>query len=76
MELLFGWNCLNILLEDAQCQGVVIEKDGGNEGNLRMPYSNSSGRRGADWLEKLCAQSTILLMGGYGGYRRPGGSAQ
>ena len=48
VELLFGWNCLNILLEDAQCQGVVIEKDG----------------------------ETREIWGGYGGYRRPGGSAQ
>ena len=59
VELLFGWNCLNILLEDAQCQGVVIEKDGETREIYGCHTVIAAGRRGADWLEKLCAKYDI-----------------
>ena len=59
VELLFGWNCLNILLEDARCQGVVIEKDGETREIYGCHTVIAAGRRGADWLEKLCAKYDI-----------------
>ena len=59
VEMLFGTECENIILEDSTCKGVRIrEKDG-----VRDVYAKqvviATGRRGADWLERLCAEHNI-----------------
>ena len=36
----------------------------------------ATGRRGADWLEKLCAEHNIAHAARHRGYRRPGGGPQ
>lgn len=59
VELLFGWNCLNILLEDARCHGVAAEKNGEIREIRGYHTVIAAGRRGADWLEKLCAKYDI-----------------
>lgn len=58
-EILFGYECQNILLEDGVCKGVVVS-DGKRETEIYADHTViATGRRGADWLEKLCAAYSI-----------------
>ena len=60
VEMLFSTECENILLEDDVCRGVIVREAGGQ---TRTLYADTvvigTGRRGADWLEKLCAEHHI-----------------
>ena len=59
VELIFGYQCSNILLEGAECKGVVID-NGHQTREIRGTHTIiATGRRGADWLEKLCAEHDI-----------------
>lgn len=59
VEMLFETECLNLIIEDKVCKGVYI-KDGDKK---KAVYSDTTvvatGRRGADWLETLCAEHGI-----------------
>ena len=60
VEMLFSTECENIILEDEECKGVLLRQ--GN-GEPRAVYGDTvvigTGRRGADWLEKICAEHHI-----------------
>lgn len=62
VEILFSKNCDDIIIEDGVCKGVVISdsKDGKNSKTI---YGNeivvATGRKGADWLEKVCETHNI-----------------
>ncbi len=64
VEMLFGYECKDIILQDGECKGVIIEK----AGETKEIYADSSviatGRRGADWLEKICAEHSIAHQPG------------
>ncbi len=67
VEILFGRHCRDILVEQEICRGVVIEKAGtGTE--EETVYADhvviAAGRKGADWLEKLCGQHRIAHQPG------------
>ena len=57
--MLFNTECENIILENEECKGVLL-KDGDQ---VRPVYADTvvigTGRRGADWLEKICAEHHI-----------------
>ena len=59
VEMRFNTECENIILEEEGCKGVLL-KDGDD---LLPVYADEvvigTGRRGADWLEKLCAEHHI-----------------
>lgn len=62
VEILFGYDCCDVILEDGACKGVVIEKQGKAETRQEIYADNTviaTGRRGAEWLEKLCAKYHI-----------------
>jgi len=64
VEILFGYECDNIILEDDICKGVHI-----TNGNETMEiYAEhtviATGRRGADWLEKICSKYSIAHQPG------------
>lgn len=61
VEIRFGYQCYDIILEESVCKGVIIEKaDGtGQETILAETTVIATGRRGADWLEKICAKYDI-----------------
>ncbi|HJD20680.1 MAG TPA: FAD-dependent oxidoreductase [Candidatus Gemmiger faecigallinarum] len=60
VEMLFNTECENILLEGSTCTGVRIREAGGTEHDLHArQVVIATGRRGADWLEKLCAEHGI-----------------
>ena len=64
VEMLFGCQCHDLILEDDVCRGVVIE-DRGERIEIRAEHTViATGRRGADWLEKLCAEHGIAHQPG------------
>ncbi len=64
VEILFGYQCQNITLENNVCTGVIIE-NGKEERVLKgKDVVIATGRRGADWLEHLCAEHNIMHQPG------------
>ena len=64
VELLFGYECTDLLLEEGICRGVRVS-DGRQE--LAIQAANTviaTGRRGADWLESLCGSHNIAHQPG------------
>lgn len=64
VEILFGWECTNLILEGKNCKGIFISK--GNE-TMEIYAQHTvlaTGRRGADWLERLCAEHKIAHQPG------------
>ena len=59
VDMLFGYECDNIILEGDQCKGVYVRKGDENIEIFADHTVIATGRRGADWLEKLCAQHDI-----------------
>ncbi len=61
VEIMFGYNCSDIILKEDRCIGVVIEK--GQKEEKTEVFADeiviAAGRRGADWLEKICAKYDI-----------------
>ena len=64
VELIFGWECTDLILEDGCCKGVRIT-DGKDTKELTAAHTVvATGRRGADWLEKICAEYSIAHQPG------------
>ena len=64
VELYFGYECNNLILDGEQCLGVIVSHGGETE-EIRAEHTViATGRRGADWLEKLCAEHNIAHLPG------------
>ncbi len=63
VEILFGYECSNIILENGVCNGVCVESVDGKHTSYDI-YADCTvmavGRRGADWLEKLCEEHRVV----------------
>ena len=59
VEIIFGCECINLILEDKVCHGVLLKKNGETFEMRAGDVVVATGRRGADWLEKLCAEHEI-----------------
>lgn len=63
VEMWFDTECDNILLEGDTCCGVVARRTGKPEAEAVEVTARqvviATGRRGADWLEKICAEHHI-----------------
>ena len=58
VEILFGYECNAPIIEDGVCKGVAITKADGTQ-SLEIFAEHTviaTGRRGADWLEKVCEE--------------------
>jgi uncharacterized FAD-dependent dehydrogenase len=66
VELLFGVECTNLILEQNVCRGVQAHKVGSPEyfEILAPAVIVAAGRRGADWLEHICDEHDILHQSG------------
>ena len=64
VELLFGWECRDLILENAVCQGVRISSGKEEQEILAEHTVIATGRRGADWLESICAEYNIAHQPG------------
>ena len=59
VEMLFGYECSNLILENEVCRGVSVS-NGKTDLEIYAKHTVvATGRRGADWLEKLCAEHNI-----------------
>ncbi len=64
VEMLFGHACDNLILENNVCKGVLLN-DGKKEFELFAKNTIvATGRRGADWLESICAEHGIAHQPG------------
>ncbi len=64
VELLFGYECTNLILEGDVCKGVCITNGRDSQEILARHTIIATGRRGADWLESLCAEHNIAHQPG------------
>jgi len=59
VEILFGCECTDLILDGDACCGVRIS-DGKTESEILAGQTViATGRRGAEWLEKICAAQNI-----------------
>ena len=68
VEMLFNTECENIILEDSVCKGVRLREKDGTRDVLAKQVVIATGRRGADWLEKI---NKVLYEGKLIGYPAP-----
>ncbi|MBQ2390403.1 MAG: FAD-dependent oxidoreductase [Clostridia bacterium] len=59
VEINFGCECVDVLIEDNECKGVIVNTPHGQKEILGNEIVVATGRRGADWLEKLCSEHNI-----------------
>ena len=64
VEIMFGWQCTDIIIEDSRCLGAYIEKNGENREIFADHTVVATGRRGASWLESVCADHDIAHQPG------------
>ena len=64
VELLFGYECTDLLLSGSLCRGVVITNGRETRELTADQVIIATGRRGADWLESLCAEHSIAHQPG------------
>lgn len=60
VELMFRTECLDVVMERDICRGVVVRcADGREEAIAAERVVVATGRRGADWLERLCVDHGV-----------------
>ena len=64
VDMLFGYECNDLILCDGVCQGIVISNGSSTEEVFAPETVIATGRRGADWLEKICAEYDIAHQPG------------
>ena len=64
VEMLFGYECTDLILNGDKCEGVFIT-NGKEELEIHAEYTIiATGRRGSDWLEKICSEHSIAHQPG------------
>lgn len=64
VEILFSTDCEDILIENGRCVGVHIANKAGKRVIRGESIIIAAGRRGADWLEKICETHHIAHESG------------
>ena len=65
VEMIFGYECNDIILEEGACKGVHIRNSKGDTMTIEADSTViATGRRGAEWLEKICAECDIAHQPG------------
>lgn len=59
VEILFGYECGDVILDGDVCRGIEVTKGDESFEILADTTVVATGRRGADWLEKVCAEHNI-----------------
>ena len=62
VEIRFGMNCCDLIIEENICKGAVIApslRPSESETVLADRVIVCAGRKGADWLEKLCGRNGV-----------------
>lgn len=64
VEILFGYECTDLILDKNKCSGVYVT-NGKTTQEINAKHTIiATGRRGADWLEKLCSEHSIAHQPG------------
>ncbi len=64
VELMFGYECVNLTINNGVCVGAII-KNKSEETEITAEHTIvATGRRGADWLDKLCSEHGIAHQPG------------
>lgn len=59
VEIMFGYECTNLILEGDVCKGAYIT-NGREQAEIYADHTIvATGRRGAEWLEHICAEHNI-----------------
>lgn len=64
VEMMFGYECTNIMLNGDRCEGIYINN---SQTELKIEANRvvvATGRRGAEWLEHICAEHNIAHQPG------------
>jgi uncharacterized FAD-dependent dehydrogenase len=64
VEMLFGHACENLILENNVCKGVLLNDGKKGFELFAKTVVIATGRRGADWLENICAEHNIAHQPG------------
>lgn len=66
VEIYFGKECTDLILENSECKGVRLrDSRTGAESEVFAEHTVvATGRRGAEWLEKICAEYGIAHQPG------------
>ena len=64
VELVFGYECTNLILDGDRCLGITVTNGADSHEILAERTIIATGRRGADWLEKICAEHSIAHQPG------------
>lgn len=64
VEMLFGHACENLILENKVCTGVLVNDGKRGFELFAKTVVVATGRRGADWLENICAEHSIAHQPG------------
>ena len=64
VELIFGWECTDLIIKGNVCRGVSITDGKSTQTISGDDVIVATGRRGADWLEKICAEHDIAHQPG------------
>ncbi|MEN6635358.1 MAG: FAD-binding protein [Clostridiaceae bacterium] len=64
VEMLFGHACENLILENNVCKGVLVNDGKQGFELFAKTIVIATGRRGADWLENICAEHGIAHQPG------------
>ncbi|MGN0507876.1 MAG: NAD(P)/FAD-dependent oxidoreductase [Ruminococcus sp.] len=60
VEILFGCECTDLIIENNSCVGIYANNAKGESFELRAnDIVVATGRRGADWLEKICTEHGV-----------------
>ncbi len=59
VEILFNTNCVDLIIENEVCQGVIIGDNDQQKSVFADKIVVATGRRGASWLEKVCSEHGI-----------------
>ena len=64
VEIWFGYECRNLILENSVCRGVILDHGGVEQEVYGKRTVIATGRRGADWLDHICAEHGIAHQPG------------
>ncbi len=64
VDMMFGYECSDLLLGGGICRGVVVTKGSDRREIEAKATIIATGRRGADWLEKICAEYDVAHQPG------------
>lgn len=59
VEMLFGAECVDVVIENGVCKGALIRENGVTRTFYADKTVVATGRRGAEWLERVCAEHGV-----------------